>query len=485
MSTIGRNAAYNLAGFGVPLVLFFLTIPLYIGLIGTARYGVLAIVWLVLGLFGMMDLGLGRAATQRVAALRDAAPEDRLRALGTALASNFVIGLLGALLMGGAAWYIFAHGMKLDPWLRQEALPLVPLMAMAVPMMTTLNILSGALQGRERFFITNRITITNAALFQLMPLAVAWLVGPTLVWLVVAALAARLLAALLLWRACRKEFGSGALARWDRKDMRSMLGYGGWVSVSGLVGMALVFSDRFLIGALVGAVAVTIYAVPLDATRRIAVIADSLANALFPRLAVTDADASRMLMRGAVSALYALATPLVVGVIILAEPLIRFWLGDDIGSRSAPLAQILAIAGWINIFAKPPYAQLQAQDRPRAVALLMLAQLPFFLLALWWVLPRYGLEGAAWVYLARNTVDTFALYLAATGRIERGWQLALTFAALVALVLVLQSQPVPGFLGALGPAVIAGAVSLIIGLWALPPESRERIAGLARRGNRA
>ncbi|MEP3755860.1 MAG: oligosaccharide flippase family protein, partial [Alteripontixanthobacter sp.] len=307
--SIGRNAAYNLAGFTVPLVLFLVTIPIYIDLIGAARYGVLAIVWLVLGLFGMMDLGLGRAATQRVAALKNGTAQERRGALGTALTSNLVIGAIGAAIMAVAAWFMFARGMKLDADLRAEAMPLVPLMAIGVPIVTTLAILSGALMGREKFFIVNRITITNTSLFQLAPLAVAWIAGPTLVWLVLAALAARLLAVLLLWRECRKEFGAGAIGGWDAAELVRMLRYGGWVTAGGMIGMVLVFSDRFLIGAAVGAVAVTVYAVPLDATRRIAVVADALANALFPRLAVLDKEESRKLTRQAVGALYAIATP--------------------------------------------------------------------------------------------------------------------------------------------------------------------------------
>lgn len=479
--SIGRNAAYNLAGFTVPLVLFLVTIPIYIDLIGAARYGVLAIVWLVLGLFGMMDLGLGRAATQRVAALKNGTAQERRGALGTALTSNLVIGAIGAAIMAVAAWFMFARGMKLDADLRAEAMPLVPLMAIGVPIVTTLAILSGALMGREKFFIVNRITITNTSLFQLAPLAVAWLAGPTLVWLVLAALAARLLAVLLLWRECRKEFGAGAIGGWDATELVRMLRYGGWVTAGGMIGMVLVFSDRFLIGAAIGAVAVTVYAVPLDATRRIAVVADALANALFPRLAVLGKEESRKLTRQAVGALYAIATPPVAVLIVLADPLMRAWLGEDLGARSAPLLQILAIAGWANIFAKVPYARLQAQGRPDVVTKIMLAQLPIYLPALWFALEGFGLAGAAWVYLARNSVDTLALFLAAERRVDHGMMLALTFAAMVAAALILpQTAPIAP-LRALAYAAPVALASMLAAWLLAPPRIREFAFGLLRR----
>ncbi|RDC59699.1 hypothetical protein HME9302_00891 [Alteripontixanthobacter maritimus] len=477
--SVGRNAAYNLAGFGIPLVLFIVTIPIYIGLIGPARYGVLAIVWLVLGLGGLLDLGLGRAANQRVASLKNDTAESRRAALGTALATNVLIGAVGALIIGGVAYYVFAHAMKMPDELRTEAVPLVSFMALSLPIVTTIGILSGALMGREKFFVVNRITIINGALFQLLPLAIAHFVGPELMPLVVAALCARVAALFLLLRECRREFGRGALLLWERVQFVSMLKYGGWVSATGLIGLMLVFSDRLLIGTVLGAVAVTIYAVPLDATRRIAVLADSLANALFPRLALANKEESREFSAYAVGALYAITTPLVAGFIVVAEPVMRIWLGDDIGGQSAPLAQILAIAGWANVFAKVPYARLQAQNRPHRVAQIMLAELPLYILALWFALGWFGPAGAAWVYLARTAGDTVTMFLVADGRLQNGAALLATFMVLLGMTIGLGVSKPLGALTAFALAVPVTLVTLVASWTMTPPPMRAWLKGLA------
>lgn len=409
MSTIGRNTIYNLAGLGIPLLLFVVTIPLYIHLIGAARFGVLSIVWLVLGLFGMLDLGLGRAATQKIASLKDGSAADRRAALGTALVGNVAISGAGALLMLGAAYYIFAYAMNLEPWLRAEAMSVVPLMAIGVPVVTTLGILNGALQGREKFFVTNRVAITNAALFQLLPLGVAWLFGPALWALVLAALCIRLIASATLWLECRREFGGVSLRQWHCADMIGMLRYGGWVTGAGALSMMHISSDRVVVGAILGAAGVAVFAIALDASRRITIISDAAANALFPQFAHLADNHSRELHRKATNILFSLSCPVFAVLIAGANVLMPLWLGREIGLQVAPLFCLLAFASWMMGFAKVPYAVIQARGRPDKITKLYLIEVPLAIAGFYYSIAHFGLVGGALFQIFRKSVDPLAL----------------------------------------------------------------------------
>src|SRR5580658_10957366 len=83
--SISRNTTVNIAGQVIPTVVSLLVIPRYLHAIGQERYGVLLIVWALLGYFGLFDLGLNRAVAQRVAELRDDATGARGRVVWTAL----------------------------------------------------------------------------------------------------------------------------------------------------------------------------------------------------------------------------------------------------------------------------------------------------------------------------------------------------------------------------------------------------------------
>jgi O-antigen/teichoic acid export membrane protein len=64
---LARNTIWNLIGNGSPMIVAVFSIPILIHSLGKDRFGVLALVWGLIGYASLFDMGLGRALTQLVA----------------------------------------------------------------------------------------------------------------------------------------------------------------------------------------------------------------------------------------------------------------------------------------------------------------------------------------------------------------------------------------------------------------------------------
>jgi O-antigen/teichoic acid export membrane protein len=461
----------------IPLLLSLVTVPIYLALLGPDRYGVLAIAWLLLGYFGLFDLGLGRATSFRISALRNASAGERAATLWTAIAVNLAMGLVGALILWGAAAWFFSQVFKVDAAIRPEIVAGVPFLAMAVPIATLTGVLTGALQGREQFLRTNSISVTSTILFQLFPLAVAFFWGPNLPRLLMAALAARLVAVAILWVLCHAELTRGHALRIERARFRELLSFGGWVSITSLVGPLLVITDRFLIGAILGAVAVTLYSVPFQLAQRIAILPGALTTALFPRLSASSPEEQRRLGGLAFRTLAALMTLPVLVAIFAIGPFLELWVGREIGGQAAPIGRILLIGFWINAFALIPFTRLQASGRPDLVTKILLAQVPPYLLGLALAMKLYGLTGCALMFVLRCFADLLLLSWVLEKRVAG-------FAMLLAnLVLLCAAAALLSFIPPLGAwwfvsGLVLGSIALAMALSSLPLDSRQKLLAM-------
>ena len=96
---IFRNTVLNFFGLVVPLAVGFVTIPMVVRALGNDRFGILALVWVVFGYFGLFDLGLGRTTTRYIADALGRNESGKLAGtLWTTVYLQTGIGLLAAIL---------------------------------------------------------------------------------------------------------------------------------------------------------------------------------------------------------------------------------------------------------------------------------------------------------------------------------------------------------------------------------------------------
>ena len=167
---LARNTALNLLGQVLPLAVGFVTIPYVIRGLGTDRFGVLALAWLLLGYFGLFDLGLGRATTKFVAECLGRGELDRLPQLvWTSLGSQVAFGLLGGLIVSALTPLLVTRILRIPPALIVETRSTFFLLAAALPLVLAMNALRGVLEAVQRFDLVNYVKVPASISVFLLP----------------------------------------------------------------------------------------------------------------------------------------------------------------------------------------------------------------------------------------------------------------------------------------------------------------------------
>jgi O-antigen/teichoic acid export membrane protein len=408
--SVARHTAYNIAGAAVPVLISLATVPPYLHIVGFARYGILAICWMLLGYFNLFDLGLGRAISQKLATLEAASPEARSRNFWTAVLLSVGLALIAILLFYPVALIVLSRVHFDSPGLRGEVGAALPWLSATLPVGIAYGVLNGALEGRRRFLAINAVGAISAGASAIFPLAAAVFFGPALWHLIAAALAARAISLTLLALACRRAVPVLAPGRPHRSDVSALLRFGGWATLTNTIGPLLQFWDRFAIGAVIGSAAVGLYVVPSNLIAQLSVLPTALSSALFPRIAAAGVEDGRRLTEESVSILAFALTPLTLGVFLLAGPFLALWLGGDTGTAMAPLAFILAGGAWANSLARIAFAELQARGRPDLPARTHLAELIPYAALLYVTLATMGVAGAAVAWSIRCLADAAILF---------------------------------------------------------------------------
>ena len=405
-----RNSFYSLVGVLIPIVITLISVPLLVNLAGQARYGVLAIAWIFLAYFALFDLGVGRATVIRIASVTKSSEGSKETIFGTALTLGFISGLIGGFVLWISAYYYFVQVMQLENALRSEIEVSVRWMILGVPVSTMLSVFNGVLHGEERFLELSVAGILSAAAFQLAPLAAAFYGQANLAVMIPITVICNLACMLIVGVAACRVLGL-ELRRlsFSLAEARRLLGFGGWFTVSSVIGPLMIMTDRFLIGASLSAKAVTQYTIPFHLAEKTSVLATVISNVLLPRFALIGESRRQELAVKGSRALAGLVTLAFSIALVFLEPFLTVWISREFSTEASLAGQVLLVGWWINCFARIPMVLLHASDRAQLVARCHLLEFIPYLVLLFFAVNYLGLVGAALVFFLRNLVDFLLL----------------------------------------------------------------------------
>jgi O-antigen/teichoic acid export membrane protein len=486
---LARNTIWNLLGQLFPMAVAVVAIPPLVRGLGVARFGVLSLAWIVVGYFSLFDLGIGRALTKLVADKLGANEEHAIPPLAwTSLLLLFLLGALGGLVAFAISPSLVHRALKVPLELQAETLRGFYLLALSIPIVITTSGLRGILEAQQRFRILNLIRIPMSIFSFAGPLLVlpfSHSLVPVISILVagrIIGLAAHLLACFHAMPGLRHNF----VLR--RSTVMPVVKFGGWITVTNLIGPIMTSLDRFLVGALVSISAVAYYTVPFDMVTRLTIIPGAVAGVLFPAFAVSlaqDRDRTSLLIGRGIKYIFLAVFPIALAIVIFAPEGLQLWLGPAFSQNGASVLRWLAAGVFVNAIAYVPFTLIQSAGRPDIIAKLhVLAEAPLYLAALWLLTRKFGIEGTAIAATARLGLDAVILFFFSEGLLPHRpkflMKLGLTVGGALA---VLGLATIPESLAM--KAVFLGVGLLVFGvagwLWALGPSERAFLAGTRSR----
>jgi O-antigen/teichoic acid export membrane protein len=412
-----RNSLYGLLGFVAPTVIAIATTPVIIHYLGIRDFGILALTSVFAGFVGLLDFGMAPTLLKFVAEYVTTDEHERVgKVISASLLFYLLVASIGAVAAFLTAEFLLTPLFHINPSEMGAARFAFFAAGFNLFFGMILNPLSSLPASVQRFDLTASLMIllqVVSAVLTIIVLILGWgLRGAAAVSAATPALGVVLFTVV----SARIVPGFRLVPSVDLSTLRQMFSFSNYAFLSNIAGVILFQIDKVLLAALGNIAAVTFYTVPSNVARRIHGSVASLTAIVLP----VSSGLFALDDKARVHALYARATRFVllfiisisVPLIVLAEPIFRYWLGGKFAAESSNVLRILVLTyGMLALTAIPYYIALGAgRPKPPAVFNGIGAALNVSLVAA--LIPPFGAIGAASGYLISTiTVPAFVWYV--------------------------------------------------------------------------
>ena len=245
-----KNSSYNVLSQGLIIILSLWAIPILVHGMGNERFGLLAILWSIVGYFSLLDFGISRATTKFLSeAIAHQDKKHSLKIIGVSLLIVSIVGLVSLFIFIGITPYLLSHLFKVSPLLYDEAKSAFVYSALSIPFMLIFGIIKGIQVAYERFDLMN--------IYQGLSGIIQWVGSVLLIWLgfglkevMMLTLFSRILITITSFLPLPKMVDAPfyRTVQWDHQVFRKLFYFGGWLTIVQILNPLLVYFDRVLIG---------------------------------------------------------------------------------------------------------------------------------------------------------------------------------------------------------------------------------------------
>jgi O-antigen/teichoic acid export membrane protein len=372
--------------------------------LGEEQYGIWILIFSILDYFWFFDLGLNSAVTNFCARFLATKETGKINeVISTSLFYFSLIGICVWAISPILAWNAHRFFTKVPPRDQHEFSNLILLTGISWGLCITIHFFLSALDGFQRFDLTSRVMVIQVAL-RSVGYYLVLRAGHGLVMMAAVYVVTQIIGYILNFLNFRRLFPelriSRHLVRWSM--FRDIFRYGIKSLAANASTLVLNQSGALMVSRYLGMEAVGFYMLPsrilqqaIDAVCRVGVVTRSNAAEL---TATARRDATIAL--GVYSNRYSLTLfmPLACYLLVYGTILIDRWLGWLMAERSGPLLPIFLLSYSLVLAAQfNSSALLFGVGRHGGYARGLAVEAALYLTALFLVVPRFGVFGAAWV----------------------------------------------------------------------------------------
>jgi len=466
-ATVARNVSTRYLAIAVETALGLVMLPFNLAHLGQAAYGLLVLTASITLHFSLLDLGYGGSLVKFMAQYRAQRDERGLNEIASTVFFVFAVCGLLTYLVAAAAAFNLEHLFNLTAEQAYVGRWMLLIIAVHVAMNFPFSVYGGVVAGFQRFDANNIVAIAMGVVVALVN-AVVLLAGYGLITLVAATTAVRVIALFIYRRNALRIYPELRIrpSLFRRGRLKEVTSFSIYASIIDWANKLNYHLDAIVIGAILGPMAVAVWAPAeriIAATQR---LTNQLNGVLFPLVVDSDAlqqraQLQRILIEGTRLSL-ATVIPIALTLIVLADALIRVWLGsraDDLAG-CVPVIQILAIAVAIRVGNATGNIVLKGAGRHRFLAWVNLSAGAVNVGLSILLIGPYGLPGVAiGTLLPIAAASFFVLFPAACRR--AGLPLART-ATTAVLPALWPAAVVGGVLFALRPYISGTLLALML-----------------------
>ena len=417
------NTASNYVAKILTLGVWFFLTPFLLRKLGASDYGLWILIGSIAAYGSLLDFGIATAVTKYVAQFHAEGRIEQARSLvATTLWLYLGLGLVAVVLSAILA-PIIPLALKLPPDQQTTASWLMLLsglgLGVSLPSATSIAVL----RGMHRFDLANLVGIFGMTLFTVATVTVL-LLGGGLLGMVAVGIPVTIVTqipAIWLIRRTAPELRFG-LRDTDRSLFRTVMSFSSALFVINVAGQLQTKTDEITIGAFMPIANVAPYSIARRLSEMPQMLSEQFMKVIMPLASQLDAenDHTRLRTLYLTSSRLTLAIflPLAAGVIVLAQPFLKAWVGAPY-DQYAYLVVILTLASLLDTSQWPAGAILQGIGRHRMLAVITLGA-AFANLGLSLILVRpFGLAGVALGTLIPATIESLFFVLPYVMRVNR------------------------------------------------------------------